>query len=510
MILVVDAQEGPMPQTKFVLSKALELGLKPVVVVNKIDKPARRIAQVNDEVSDLFLELAVDDSQLLYPTYYAIARDGKAWPEMPENPEAAADFSPIFEAILSDIPAPKVDENGDFQMLITSLTYDNFLGKYAIGRVQRGIAKAGDAISLIKRDGTEIKTKIDKLFAYRGLQREEIVQAKAGDIVAITGVSEAEIGETLASRDNPEALPTIEVEKPTLSMYLGPNTSPMKGREGEFTTSRQIGDRLKKELETNVSLQVKEEGIGFIISGRGELHLSVLIESLRREGFEFEVGRPQVVTIIEDGEEKEPVEELTIEVVPEFIGAVSQEMGTRRAEMRGQENLPTGAARMTYIITTRAMIGLRNLMLTATKGTIIMNSLPHGYQKLGAKIQSTRSGALIAFEKGSTTPYALQSTENRGELFVGPGTEVYAGMIVGLNNRQEDLEINVVKEKHLTNMRSKSSDGTVQLTPFTDLSLEQSIDFINDDELLEVTPKSLRLRKRYLDPIERRRMAKKS
>ena len=510
VILVVDAQEGPMPQTKFVLSKALELGLKPVVVVNKIDKPARRIAQVNDEVSDLFLELAVDDSQLLYPTYYAIARDGKAWPEMPENPEAAADFSPIFEAILSDIPAPKVDENGDFQMLITSLTYDNFLGKYAIGRVQRGIAKAGDAISLIKRDGTEIKTKIDKLFAYRGLQREEIVQAKAGDIVAITGVSEAEIGETLASRDNPEALPTIEVEKPTLSMYLGPNTSPMKGREGEFTTSRQIGDRLKKELETNVSLQVKEEGIGFIISGRGELHLSVLIESLRREGFEFEVGRPQVVTIIEDGEEKEPVEELTIEVVPEFIGAVSQEMGTRRAEMRGQENLPTGAARMTYIITTRAMIGLRNLMLTATKGTIIMNSLPHGYQTLGAKIQSTRSGALIAFEQGSTTPYALQSTENRGELFVGPGTEVYAGMIVGLNNRQEDLEINVVKEKHLTNMRSKSSDGTVQLTPFTDLSLEQSIDFINDDELLEVTPKSLRLRKRYLDPIERRRMAKKS
>ncbi|NCU43958.1 translational GTPase TypA [Candidatus Saccharibacteria bacterium] len=510
VILVVDAQEGPMPQTKFVLSKALELGLKPVVVVNKIDKPARRIAQVNDEVSDLFLELAVDDSQLLYPTYYAIARDGKAWPEMPENPEAAADFSPIFEAILSDIPAPKVDENGDFQMLITSLTYDNFLGKYAIGRVQRGIAKVGDAISLIKRDGAEIKTKIDKLFAYRGLQREEIVQAKAGDIVAITGVSEAEIGETLASRDNPEALPTIEVEKPTLSMYLGPNTSPMKGREGEFTTSRQIGDRLKKELETNVSLQVKEEGIGFIISGRGELHLSVLIESLRREGFEFEVGRPQVVTIIEDGEEKEPVEELTIEVVPEFIGAVSQEMGTRRAEMRGQENLPTGAARMTYIITTRAMIGLRNLMLTATKGTIIMNSLPHGYQKLGAKIQSTRSGALIAFEKGSTTPYALQSTENRGELFVGPGTEVYAGMIVGLNNRQEDLEINVVKEKHLTNMRSKSSDGTVQLTPFTDLSLEQSIDFINDDELLEVTPKSLRLRKRYLDPIERRRMAKKS
>ena len=312
----------------------------------------------------------------------------------------------------------------------------------------------------------------------------------------------------MADINNPEALPTIEVEKPTLSMYLGPNTSPMKGREGEFTTSRQIGDRLKKELETNVSLQVEESGIGFIISGRGELHLSVLIETLRREGFEFEVGRPQVVTIQEDGIEKEPVEELIIEVAPEFVGAVSQEMGTRRAEMRAQESLPTGATRLTYIITTRAMIGLRNLMLTATKGTIIMNSLPHGYQEMGTKIPSSRNGVLIAFEKGTSTPYALQSAESRGELFIGPGTEVYTGMIVGLNNRQEDLEINVVKEKHLTNMRSKSSDGAVQLTPFTDLSLEQCIDFIEDDELLEVTPQNLRLRKRYLDSNERKRMAK--
>lgn len=508
VILVVDAQEGPMPQTKFVLSKALELGLKPIVVVNKIDKPARRIAEVNDEVSDLFLELATNDDQLLYPTYYAIGRDGKAWPEVPENPEAEANFEPIFEAIINEIPAPKVDVDGDFQLLITSLTYDSFLGKYAIGRISRGKVKAGEQIALIKRDGTVKKSKIDKLFAYRGLRREEITEAFAGDIVAITGVGEAEIGETLADVNNPEALPTIEVEKPTLSMYLGPNTSPMKGREGEFTTSRQIGDRLKKELETNVSLQVKEDGIGFIVSGRGELHLSVLIETLRREGFEFEVGRPQVVTIQEDGVEKEPVEELIIEVAPEFVGAVSQEMGTRRAEMRSQESLPTGVTRLTYIITTRAMIGLRNLMLTATKGTIIMNSLPHGYQEMGAKIPSSRNGVLIAFEKGTSTPYALQSAESRGELFIGPGTEVYAGMIVGLNNRQEDLEINVVKEKHLTNMRSKSSDGAVQLTPYTNLSLEQCIDFIEDDELLEVTPQNLRLRKRYLDSIERKRMAK--
>ena len=510
VILVVDAQEGPMPQTKFVLSKALELGLKPIVVVNKIDKPARRITEVNDEVSDLFLELATNDDQLLYPTYYAIGRDGKAWPEVPENPEADANFEPIFDAIINEIPAPKVELDGDFQLLVTSLTYDNFLGKYAIGRISRGKVKTGEQISLIKRDGTVKKAKIDKLFAYRGLNREEISEAFAGDIVAITGVAEAEIGETLADANNPEALPTIEVEKPTLSMYLGPNTSPMKGREGEFTTSRQIGDRLRKELETNVSLQVEENGIGFIISGRGELHLSVLIETLRREGFEFEVGRPQVVTIQEDGVEKEPVEELIIEVAPEFVGAVSQEMGVRRAEMRAQENLPTGSNRLTYIITTRAMIGLRNLMLTATKGTIIMNSLPHGYQEMGSKIPSSRNGALIAFEKGTSTPYALQSAESRGELFVGPGTEVYAGMIVGLNNRQEDLEINVVKEKHLTNMRSKSSDGAVQLTPFTDLSLEQCIDFIEDDELLEVTPQNLRLRKRYLDSNERKRMAKSS
>ena len=508
VILVVDAQEGPMPQTKFVLSKALELGLKPIVVVNKIDKPARRITEVNDEVSDLFLELATNDDQLLYPTYYAIGRDGKAWPEVPENPEADANFEPIFDAIINEIPAPKVELEGDFQLLVTSLTYDNFLGKYAIGRISRGKVKSGEQIALIKRDGTVKKAKIDKLFAYRGLNREEIQEAFSGDIVAITGVSEAEIGETLADANNPEALPTIEVEKPTLSMYLGPNTSPMKGREGEFTTSRQIGDRLKKELETNVSLQVEESGIGFIISGRGELHLSVLIETLRREGFEFEVGRPQVVTIQEDGIEKEPVEELIIEVAPEFVGAVSQEMGTRRAEMRAQESLPTGATRLTYIITTRAMIGLRNLMLTATKGTIIMNSLPHGYQEMGAKIPSSRNGVLIAFEKGVSTPYALQSAESRGELFIGPGTEVYAGMIVGLNNRQEDLEINVVKEKHLTNMRSKSSDGAVQLTPYTDLSLEQCIDFIEDDELLEVTPQNLRLRKRYLDSNERKRMKK--
>lgn len=508
VLLVVDAQEGPMPQTKFVLSKALELGLKPVVIINKIDKPSRRIDEVIDEVSDLFLELAIDDSQLHYPVYYAIGRDGKAWAELPDNPSEHADLTPIFDAIVNDIPAPTVETDKPFQLLVTSLQYDNFLGKYAIGRISRGNVKKAQQVVLMKRDGELVNGKIDKIFGYRGLNREEIDEAGAGDIIALTGIADAHIGETIADKENPEALPVIDVEAPTLSMYLGPNTSPMKGKEAEFNTSRQIGDRLKKELETNVSLRVKEDGIGFVVSGRGELHLSVLIETLRREGFEFEVGRPQVVTIEEDGEVKEPVEELLIEVAAEFLGAVSQELGTRRAAMVKQEQTSSGTTRTTYILPTRAMIGLRNLLLTATKGTVIVNSLPHGYQPLGPKLQQTRNGALIATEAGSTTAYALDNAAARGELFVGPGTTVYQGMIVGVYNRQGDLDVNVCRGKQLTNMRTSSSDGTVQLTPFTDLSLEQSIDFIEDDELLEVTPKSLRLRKRFLDPNQRKRNSK--
>lgn len=508
VLLIVDAQEGPMPQTKFVLSKALELGLKPVVVINKIDKPSRRIDEVEDEIADLFLELAVDDSQLHYPTYYAIGREGKAWKELPDNPSEHADLTPIFDAIVNDIPAPQVKTDEPFQMLVTSLYYDSFLGKYAIGRIARGKITKNQPIVLIKRDGSTVSAKIDKLFSYRGLQREEIAEAGAGDIVAVTGISDAHIGETIADKENPEALPVINIEAPTLSMYLGPNTSPLKGKEAKYNTSRQIGDRLKQELETNVSLQVTEDGIGFIVSGRGELHLSVLIETLRREDFEFEVGRPQAVTIEEDGVVKEPVEELLIEVAPEFLGAVSQELGTRKASPIKQEQTSSGTIRSTYIIPTRAMIGLRNQLLTATKGTVIMNSLPHGYQPLGPKLQQTRNGALVATEAGVTTAYALDAAAARGELFVGPGTTVYQGMIVGMYNRQGDLDINVCRGKQLTNMRSSSSDGTIQLTPYTELSLEQSIDFIENDELLEVTPKSLRLRKRFLDPNQRKRAAK--
>ena len=508
VLLVVDAQEGPMPQTKFVLSKALELKLKPVVVINKIDKPSRRIAEVEDEVADLFLELAVDDSQLHYNTYYAIAREGKSWTTMPDSTDGEADLTPIFDAIINEIPAPDVDLDGPFQMQVTALQADNFLGKYAIGRINQGKIKSNDNLLLIKSDGTQINVKADKLFSYRGLEREEIAEAAAGDIIAVTGITYAHIGNTLSDKENPSQLPPIAIEKPTISMYLGPNTSPMKGREGDFTTSRQIGDRLNNELETNVALRVAQDGIGFTISGRGELHLSVLIESMRREGYEFEVGRPQVVTFIEDGVEKEPVEELIVEIDSEFVGAVSQALGARRAEMCGQEQTATGTTQLTYILPTRSLIGLRSLLLTETRGTVIMNSLPHGYQPVGEKIESHRNGALIATDAGTTTPYALAMAEARGILFVDAGTEVYSGMVVGQYNRQDDLEINVCKTKHLTNMRSSSSDGTIQLTPFTELSLEQSIDFIEEDELLEVTPKSLRLRKRYLDPIERKRHKK--
>jgi GTP-binding protein len=361
---------------------------------------------------------------------------------------------------------------------------------------------------LIKRDGQLVSAKIDKIFGYRGLSREELNEAGAGDIVALTGIADAHIGETIADKENPEALPTIEIEAPTISMYLGPNTSPLKGKEAKYNTSRQIGDRLKQELETNVSLRVAESGIGFIVSGRGELHLSVLIETLRREDFEFEVGRPEAVVIEKDGIEQEPIEELLVEVAPEFVGVVSQELGARKAAMTHQETTSSGTMRVTYILPTRALIGLRNLLLTATKGTVIMNSLPHGYQPLGPKIPQTRNGALIATEAGSTTAYALDAAADRGELFVGPGTTVYQGMVVGLYNRGGDLDVNVCRGKQLTNMRSSSSDGTIQLTPYTDLSLEQSIDFIEADELLEVTPKSLRLRKKYLDPNERKRNAK--
>ena len=507
-ILIVDAQEGPMPQTKFVLKLALANELKPIVIINKIDKTASRIKEVEDEIADLFLELAVHEDQLHYPVYYGISRDGKAWDTVPADPQSDGDLSDIFDAIIKHIPAPKVDHDKPFQMLVTALAWDNFKGKYAIGRISRGSIKPGDQVILCKKDGTQAKARVDSVFMSHGLVRFEVPEGVAGDIVQLTGVSEAQIGETVADIANPEALPLIEVEDPTLKIYLGPNTSPFKGKEGRFTTSRQIGERLHQELETNVGLRVIEEGIGFVVSGRGELHLSVLIETMRREGYEFEVGRPQVVTNIQAGQTYEPIEELIIEVPAEHVGAVQMELGARRAILKEQFATSKGLTKLVYKLPTRAILGLRNTLMTSTKGTVIMNSLMIGYEKMAEPLKQLRNGVIVSYEAGITTPYALQTVEERGITFMGPAEKVYAGQIVGLNKRQEDMEMNVCRAKHLTNMRSSSSDGVVQLSPPTIYSLEECIDFIEDDELLEVTPKSLRLRKRELDPIKRKRQSR--
>ena len=513
VLLVVDAQEGPMPQTKFVLKKALDLKLKPVVIINKIDKPAARIEEVKDEISDLFLELATDESQLNYPIYYAVARDGKAG----KTTDLDDNLHVIFDSIINDMPSPKIDadESKGLQLLVASLAADNYLGKYAIGKIHRGKIKHGQSVKVLKttfENGepkvTSENAKIDRLYAYRGLGKEEVQEAFAGDIVAVTGIADANIGDTIATGDNPEALPTIELEPPTLSIYIGPNTSPLKGKEGEFTTSRQISDRLHKELETNIALKIAQDGLGYKVSGRGELHLSVLIETMRREGYELEAGRPEVVYKEIDGKKCEPFEDLTIEVSPEYVGAVSQELGIRKAELISQELTSTGATRFTYEISTAALIGLRNQLMTATKGTVLMSSIPKGYREIESKYKPERNGVLISFESGTSTAYALDMAQARGILFIPPQVPVYQGMIVGLSNKKDDIDLNVCREKQLTNMRTHASDGAIQLTPYTNLSLEQCLDFLLDDELLEVTPKSLRLRKRQLDPIKRKREAK--
>lgn len=536
VLLIVDAQEGPMPQTKFVLSKALDLGLKPVVVINKIDKPAARIDEVLSEIESLFLELATDESQLFYPVYYAVAREGRAG----VTTELDDDLHVIFEAIINDIPAPDVDSDSESaQLLVAALASDNYLGKYCIGKIFGGKLKKGQSVKILRRtsimpsedrprptgsgraseprnDGRErsaseeghleVQTaKIDRLFTYRGLGKEEVPEAIAGDIVAVTGVAEANIGDTIATGDNPKALPGIKLEEPTLSIYIGPNTSPLKGREGEFTTSRQIAERLERELETNIALKIQPDGLGYKVSGRGELHLSVLIETMRREGYELEAGRPEVVYREIDGIKQEPIESLTIEVDSEYVGAVSQELGIRKAELKTQELTSSGATRFVYEISTAALIGLRNNLLTATKGTVIMSSIPSGYRPLEGKYKPERNGALVSFETGVSTAYALDAAQARGVLYIPPQVPVYQGMIVGLSNKKDDLDINVCREKQLTNMRTHASDGAIQLTPYTQLSLEQCLDFLLDDELLEVTPKSLRLRKRQLDPVKRKR-----
>lgn len=507
-ILIVDAQEGPMPQTKFVLERALEGELKPIVIINKIDKPAARIKEVEDELADLFLELAVHEDQLHYPVYYAVGRTGKAWTSPPADFEADGDLEAIFDAVIEHVPAPEVELEMPFQMLVTALAWDTYKGKYAIGRITRGTVKSGDQVTLCKKDGTLAKAKVELVFMSHGVSKFEVPQGVAGDIVQLTGIADAKIGETIADADKPEALPTIEVEAPTLRIYLGPNTSPFKGQEGEFSTSRQIAERLQKELEINVGLRVEEDGIGFTVAGRGELHLGVLIETMRREGYEFEVGRPQVVTREEDGKTLEPIEEVIIEVPAEHVGAVQMELGQRRATLKEQFASPKGVTKLIYTMPTRAILGMRNILLTNTKGTIVMNSLTIGYEPESSALQQLRPGVLISFSTGVSTPYSLQNAEARGTTFIGPAEKVYAGQIIGLNTRSEDMEINICRPKQLTNMRTSSSDGVVQLTPPVIFSLEQCLDFLENDELLEVTPKNLRLRKKELDPNKRKRLQK--
>ncbi len=509
-LLLVDAAEGPMPQTRTVLARALEIGLRPIVVVNKIDKPLARIDEVVELINDLFLDLAVDTSQLEFPIIYAIGRDGRAG-FAPDD--LALDFRPLMDTILEIVPAPVVEADAPFQMLVTSIDYDLHRGRIAIGRIKRGELSSGETLTLLTEGKEPTRTKVTSLLTFEGLGKVEIERALAGDLVAITGFGDAKIGSTLTDPEHQEALPAVAIEEPTLKLTFGVSTSPLSGRDGQFSTSRQLGDRLQRELETNLSLRVEptDQPDVFSLAGRGELHLSVLIETMRREGYEFQVSRPEVVTRRdENGQLKEPVEHLVIDVTEEFVGQVTELTGARRARMLDMVNDGRGSVRLEFAIPTRGLIGLRNAMLTATKGNGTMSSRLIDFEPWMGAIQQTRSGALVASESGTALAHGLANAQERGVTFIEPGTEVYEGMIVGQNPRPTDLAVNVCRAKKLTNMRSSNADISVRLTPPILLSLEQSLDFLADDELLEVTPKALRLRKRYLSQDERAKHKKRA
>ena len=503
-LLLVDAVEGPMPQTRFVLKKALELGLKPIVVINKIDRRDARVEQVLTWTQDLFLELATHADQLDFPVIYAIARDGVAR-YAPDDDNS--DLVPLFETILAHVPAPVVDDEAPFQLLVTALDYDDYKGKYAIGRITRGRVRPGMSVMRIDREGEMARARVSLVFTYQGLGRLEVDEATAGDIVALTGIADVNISETLADAEQPEALPVIEIEQPTLKMTFGVSTSPFAGREGKWSTSRQLRARLYRELETNVSLRVEDGASAdeFIVSGRGELHLAVLIETMRREGYELQVSRPEVITREIDGKTMEPVERLVIDTREEYIGAVSENLATRKARLANMVYDGQGNVRLEYDIPTRGLIGFRNAFLTLTKGNGATSSLLLGYEPWAGTIGTARNGVLIASEGGVALTYGLNNAQARGQTFIEPGTPVYEGMIVGLNARPDDLVVNVCKEKKATNVRSSTSDIAVRLSPPVKHSLEQSLDFINPDELVEVTPQNIRLRKRLLTQHERAR-----
>jgi GTP-binding protein len=504
-ILLVDAVEGPMPQTRFVLQKALELNLQPIVVINKIDRRDARIEQVLEWTQDLFLELATRDEHLDFPVLYAIGRDGVA---MYSPDDERRDLEPLFETIINTVPAPEVDPGAPLQLLVAALDYDDYKGKYAIGRIVRGRVTPNTFVAHINRDGVISRQKVNLVLSYKGLQRVEVPEAVAGDIVALTGIPGANIGETIADVDAPEALPIIAISEPTLKMTFAVNTSPFAGREGKYPTSRQLRARLYRELETNVSLRVQDGNSPdeFIVSGRGELHLSVLIEDMRREGYEFQVSRPEVITREDNGRLLEPVENLVIDTRDTYIGVLTEALAIRKGQLMNMTNDGTGNVRLEYRIPTRGLIGFRNVFLTLTQGNGAMSSLLVGYEPWMGKIGTARMGVLIASETGTAMSYGLSNAQQRGQTFVEPGTMVYEGMIVGLNSRPADLTVNICKEKQKTNVRSSTAEIAVRLEPPVLLSLEQSLDFINNDELVEVTPQSIRLRKRYLTQHERGRM----
>jgi GTP-binding protein len=504
VVLLVDASEGPLPQTRYVLSKALEAKLTPMVVINKIDRPDARPQEVLNEVYDLFIDLDADEDMLDFPVLYTNGKVGTATLDLATH---GTDLQPLFEQIIQTIPVAKGDPEGPLQILVTNLDYSDYLGRLAIGRVFNGTMKTGDQYSVARLDGTFSTHKITKLFSFSGLKRIDIEQTQVGDIVAIAGIPAITIGESFCDLEDPQPLPPITIDEPTIAIQFNVNNGPFAGREGKFVTSRNLRDRLDKELLTNVSLKMQETGSPdtFKVLGRGELQLAILIEMMRREGFEMMVSRPEIVTKRIDGALMEPVEQLMIDIPENFVGTVIERLGPRKGEMTKMTNHGSGRVRMEFRIPSRGLIGLRSEMLTETRGTIVMNAILDGYVAYQGEIPQRVSGALISDRQGVTTAYALDGLQDRGTLFVADGTEVYEGMIVGEHSRDNDLDVNCVREKKLSNMRASGSDEAVRLVPYRNLTLEQSIEFIADDELVEVTPKSLRLRKRILQANRRPR-----
>lgn len=502
VLLLVDAFEGPMPQTRFVLRKALQMNLKPIVVVNKIDRPEARPREVVDEVLDLFIELGADDDQLEFPVVYASSREGYAVLDINDE---RRDLEPLFKTIIERVPAPAGEEDKPLQFLVSNIDYDDYVGRIAVGRVDRGRISAGQQVAVCKKDGTVYRSRTGRIYVFEGLKRIECEEAGVGEIVAVSGIDDINIGETICDAEVPEPLPFVDIDEPTVSMTFSVNDSPFAGREGTYVTSRHLRDRLFRELETNVSLRVEETDSpdSFKVSGRGELHLSILIETMRRQGYEFQVSKPKVILKEIDGVVCEPIELLMIDVPEEYMGTVMEKLGSRKAEMTDMRSAAEGYVRLEFKIPARGLIGYRSEFLTDTKGNGIMNHIFYGYEPYKGEITQRQRGSLVAWEDGEAVTYGLYNAQERGTLFITPGTMVYEGMIVGENSRNEDIVVNVCKKKHVTNMRAAGSDEALRLTSPRILSLEQALEFISDDELVEVTPKNIRLRKRILDTEQR-------